>query len=422
MKNTPRVRFKGFSEEWEKESFEDFFLCFIPTNILSRAALTFEKKEIRNIHYGDILIKFGSVLDVEKESIPFIAENTDELKSHLLKNGDIIFADAAEDETVGKCTELLNILDSKVVSGLHTIACRPNKSTQNGFLGYYLNSYSYRKQLLKLMQGIKVLSISKTNLTKTSLQTPTSQNEQAKIGDFFKNIDTLIAKNQQKHEKLTQMKKALLEKVFPKTDAKEPEIRFQGFSGEWKKNELKNLSYSIQYGLNAAAIPYDGKNKYIRITDINDETRHFTHDDLTSPKAHLDLAENYTLQKGDILFARTGASVGKTYHYNPHDGLVYFAGFLIRARIKKEVNSEFVFQNTLSSAYTKFIEITSQRSGQPGVNAQEYGEFSFMLPHSTEQAKIGELFRLLDKRIALQQGKIEKLKNMKHAFLENMFV
>ena len=116
-------------------------------------------------------------------------------------------------------------------------------------------------------------------------------------------------------------------------------------------------------------------------------------------------AENYRLSEGDILFARTGASVGKSYIYRSFDGLVYYAGFLIRARIKSEYNPEFVFQNTLTSDYEKFIKVTSMRSGQPGVNAQEYSQFEVMVPSRAEQDKISECLRNIDNFITLQQRK-----------------
>ena len=90
-----------------------------------------------------------------------------------------------------------------------------------------------------------------------------------------------------------------------------------------------------------------------------------------------------------MLFARTGASVGKTYRYKNSDGLVYFAGFLIRARIKQEYDPEFIFQNTITTNYNHFINVTSQRSGQPGVNAQEYSEYLVAIPEFPEQQKIG---------------------------------
>ena len=157
--------------------------------------------------------------------------------------------------------------------------------------------------------------------------------------------------------------------------------------------------------MNAAAKDYDGKNKYIRITDIDDSTHEFLADDIKSPNADLSDADNYILAEGDILFARTGASVGKTYIYKPSDGLVYYAGFLIRARILKEYNPNFVFQQTLTKDYEKFIAVTSQRSGQPGVNAQEYSEYKMMIPSKEEQDKISSVLLGIDNLITLHQCK-----------------
>ncbi len=200
-----------------------------------------------------------------------------------------------------------------------------------------------------------------------------------------------------------------------------PAIRFKGFTDEWEQRKLGDISSAFEYGLNAAAKEYDGVNKYLRITDIDDSSHAFRDDDLTSPDIDLSSAENYRLQEGEILFARTGASVGKTYIYKEFDELVYFAGFLIRAKIKPEYDAEFVFQNTLCSTYEKYIQITSQRSGQPGVNAQEYAEYSFLLPSCAEQKKIGNLLRQIDDLITLHQRKYDKLTNVKKSMLEKMF-
>lgn len=174
----------------------------------------------------------------------------------------------------------------------------------------------------------------------------------------------------------------------------------------WEQRKLGEIATSFEYGLNAAAKEYDGENKYIRITDIDDNTHEFLTDTLTSPDIDLIGAENYKLAEGDILFTRTGASVGKSYIYRASDGLVYYAGFLIRARIRKEYDAEFVFQNTLTDKYNKYIAVTSQRSGQPGVNAQEYSEFKIKVPEKEEQTKIGAYFHHIDHLITLHQRKI----------------
>lgn len=200
-----------------------------------------------------------------------------------------------------------------------------------------------------------------------------------------------------------------------------PKRRFRDFENEWVEMCLNDLSESFAYGLNAESKEYDGKNKYIRITDIDDDTRMFDGSDLTSPNIDYEVSNDYILSEGDILFARTGASVGKTYIYDRSDGKVYYAGFLIKARIKNEYYSEFIFQNTLTKRYKNFVHITSQRSGQPGINAQEYSTFKLFMPTIEEQQKIGEFFKILDERIANQKRKIAKVKALKSAYLTEIF-
>ena len=200
-----------------------------------------------------------------------------------------------------------------------------------------------------------------------------------------------------------------------------PEIRFEGFTDPWEQRKLGSIAASFDYGLNAAATEYDGQNKYLRITDIDDATHEFLKSDLTTPLADLAMSADYLLEEGDLLFARTGASVGKTYLYRQYDGTVYFAGFLIRARIGESADPEFVYQATLTDAYKKYVAITSQRSGQPGVNAQEYADYQLMLPSRTEQQQIGMTLRSLDNLITLHQRKYDKLCTVKKSMLDKMF-
>ena len=152
---------------------------------------------MHNIHYGDILIKYSSIIDVESDDIPFIAHGKESKRTTYLRDGDVIIADTAEDETVGKCCEIININDAKVESGLHTMPCRPLVSFVPMFLGYYMNSQYYHKQLFPLMQGVKVLSISKSNIGKTQLSAPSSHFEQKKIVGMLHLIDRRISKQQQ---------------------------------------------------------------------------------------------------------------------------------------------------------------------------------------------------------------------------------
>ena len=214
---TPEIRFKGFSGVWEKSSFGTCF-ANVPNNTLSRAELNYQSGLAKNIHYGDVLIKFGETLDADSELIPFITNNdvSNKLKhTHTaLQDGDIVIADAAEDNTVGKSIELFNIGEQLVFSGLHTIAVRPTVPFASKYLGYYLNSASYHDQLLSLMQGTKVLSISKTAIQNTNVVFPNDSEEQAAIGNYFQKLDTLINQHQQQITKLKNIKQACLSKMF----------------------------------------------------------------------------------------------------------------------------------------------------------------------------------------------------------------
>lgn len=183
---------------------------------------------------------------------------------------------------------------------------------------------------------------------------------------------------------------------------------------------MGEVATGFEYGLNAKATKYDGVNKYLRITDIDDSTRLFSQSDLTSPEKISDIDAKYLLDNGDILFARTGASVGKSYRYDINDGKVYFAGFLIRISINSKNDTEFIFQKTLTAEYNNFVKVTSMRSGQPGINAREYSKFQFQVPKLKEQRKIGAFFKYLDKTINLHQRKLNKLKDLKKSYLERL--
>ncbi|MBC1890489.1 restriction endonuclease subunit S [Listeria booriae] len=249
-----------------------------------------------------------------------------------------------------------------------------------------------------------------------------SLKEQNEISSFFKHLDNTIALHQRKLDALKQMKKGFLQQLFPENGEKVPRVRFADFQEEWEQRKLGDITDSFGYGLNASAKEYDGKSKYIRITDIDESSHLFNQENLTSPDTCLDYANNYLLEEGDILFARTGASTGKSYYYTKNDGRVYFAGFLIRARIKQKYDVKFIFQNTLTSKYNNFIQITSQRSGQPGINALEYSKFALCIPKLSEQNKIGSFFQQLDKTIDLYHYRLDQLNILKKSCLQNMFI
>lgn len=211
----PAVRFKGFNETWKQQKFHDV-VDGLQNNTLSRSDLSYDCGSVKNIHYGDILTKFGEFIDASKTSLPYISDNakTDRFRNSFLKDGDVVITDTAEDDTVGKCIEIQGSENLKILAGLHTIACRPKQKYGPKYLGYYLNSPTYHNQLRPLMQGIKVTSISKSALQNTDIQMPKSIAEQTKIGDIFSNLDSLISIIQREIKGLNTIKQSLLQKMF----------------------------------------------------------------------------------------------------------------------------------------------------------------------------------------------------------------
>ena len=392
----PALRFKGFTDPWEQRKLDEAFGFTVPNNTLSRAELNQESGSVRNVHYGDVLIKYGSVLDAQNDELPFITgRSKDDFKGALLQNGDIIIADTAEDETTGKVCEIVNIQDKDVVAGLHTMVCRPKNKTAEGYFGYYMNSSSYHHQLLPLMQGIKVLSLSKTNVQKTTVKYPKDKAEQQKIADCLRRIDTLITLHQRKYEKLANIKKSMLDKMFPQNGASVPEIRFKGFTDPWeqrKLGEMVDVCSGMDYKhLSEGDIPVYGTGGYM--LSVNKA--------LSYDRNAVGIGRKGTIDKPYILKAP----------FWTVDTLFY-------AIPKDSKNIDFTFDVFQKVDWKKKDEST----GVPSLSKIAINETSISTPSKLEQERIGSFFRNLDTLITLHQRKLEKLQNIKKSCLDKMFV
>ena len=408
----PAIRFAGFTDPWEQRKLGDVASSF--DYGLNAAATEYDGQN-----------KYLRITDIDDETHEFsksdlttpladLAMSAD----YLLKEGDLLFARTGA--SVGK-TYLYRQFDGMVYFAGFLIRARIGEGADPEFAYQATLTDAYKKYVAITSQRSGQPGVNAQEYADYQLMLP-SKTEQQQIGMTLRSLDDLITLHQRKYDKLVIFKKSMLEKMFPKDGESVPEIRFAGFTDPWEQRKLGDVASSFDYGLNAAATEYDGQNKYLRITDIDDETHEFSKSDLTTPLADLAMSADYLLKEGDLLFARTGASVGKTYLYRQFDGMVYFAGFLIRARIGEGADPEFAYQATLTDAYKKYVAITSQRSGQPGVNAQEYADYQLMLPSKTEQQQIGMTLRSLDDLITLHQRKLELLQNIKKSLLDKMFV
>ena len=402
MADIPKIRFKGFTEPWEQRKFDEVFDCTIPNNTLSRAELNYESGSVRNIHYGDILIKYGSVVDVQNDEIPFATgKSNDDFKGALLQDGDIIIADTAEDETTGKACEIGNSQGLDVVSGLHTMVCRPRNKMALGYLGYYLNSDAYHHQLLPLMQGIKVLSLSRTNVQKTMVCYPKSKAEQQLIADCFRNLDNLITLHQRKCDDTKELKKYMLQKMFPKNGEKFPEIRFKGFTEAWEQRKAKDLC-SISTGKsNTQDRVDDGIYPFYVRSPIVEHSNRYLFD------------EEAVLTVGD------GVGTGKVFHYvngkyDLHQRVYRMFDF------SEEITAKYFYYYFSNHFYDRVMAMTAKTSVD-SVRYEMIADMDIALPKVKEQMAISDYFERLDNLITLHQRKCDTLKELKKYMLQNMF-
>ena len=191
-------------------------MTILQNNTFSRDNLSVGGNGVRNIHYGDVLIKYGAVLDLHSENVPVINAEQDISKFSALsylRNGDVVFADTAEDYTVGKSTEIIGAENIAALSGLHTIPCRPQGSFAPMYLGYYFNSDYFKKQLYPMIQGTKVSSISKSEIIKTKIIVPCLQ-EQARISSIMSTLDDRIDAAKHTTKDLIDLRSGLLQQLF----------------------------------------------------------------------------------------------------------------------------------------------------------------------------------------------------------------
>ncbi|MCT3224949.1 restriction endonuclease subunit S [Lactiplantibacillus plantarum] len=404
MKNenlVPKVRFKGFSDPWEQRKLGE--LGKIQGGGTPDSGIA---------EYWDGNVNWFTPTEVSNNG--YLESSNRKITSLGLKKSSARLMPAS---TV--------LITSRAGVGRMGILKYP-ASTNQGFQSLILNSatdeyfiYSMQPIISKLANrlasGSTFTEISGKQMEKIEIMIPTT-GEQNRISSLMKCINNLIAANEDKLEQLKTLKKLMMQKIFSQ------EWRFKGFTDPWEQRKLGELSNGFTYGLNASAKAYDGKHQYLRITDIDDETRTFKQTHLTSPDIDFIRDNSYVLKLGDIVFTRTGASTGKTFIYRTADSIVYYAGFLIKMSVREDIDSEFVFQNTLTTSFNRFVKVMSQRSGQPGINSKEYARFKLYIPKLKEQVLVGNMLLLIDNLIAANEDKLNQLKELKKYLMQNMFV
>ena len=347
------------------------------------------------------MIKYPAILNIKNDKIPYITGGKlEKYKSSLLENGDLIFADAAEDETVGKAVEVNGLTEENLVAGLHTIVARPKDKKAEFFLGYYINSNTYHRQLLRLIQGSKVSSISKGNLQKTLVSFPKDFEEQQKIGAFFKKIDDTITLHQRKLDKLKSVKQAYLSEMFPAEGERVPKRRFPGFTDDW---ELRKLSEFVSFYNGLTYSPNDvNENGTLVLRSSNVKDGEVVVADNVYVDTEKVTSEN--VKVGDIVVVvRNGskALIGKHAVIKESMPNTVIGAFM--SGIRTDIP---FFVNALLD--TKWFEKEIEKNMGATINqitGYMFSNMEFIIPSIAEQSAIGTFFSTLDRHITLHQRK-----------------
>jgi len=384
---------------WEQRKFDEVFDCTVPNNTLSRAELSYDEGTVLNVHYGDVLIKYGSVLDVQKDDIPRIPHRCrEDFNGALLQDGDVIIADTAEDETTGKACEIGNLQGSAIVSGLHTMVCRPRNRMALGYLGYYLNSNAYHHQLLPLMQGIKVLSLSRSNIQKTSVSYPIAVKEQQLIAYYFSQLDNLITLHQRECISFTGRADRLILTANKKRTTSSWEQR--------KLSELTSMHARIGWqNLRTSEFLDSGNYMLITGTDFNDGAINFSTCHYVERERY-EQDRNIQIHNGSILITKDGTLGKVAYVQGLSMPATLNAGvFNVQIKDANNVDEKYLFQYLKAPFLMDYVDKKATGGTIKHLNQSILVDFPVILPQRSEQTLIGAFFLQLDNLITLHQRK-----------------
>lgn len=393
-----------YPKDWKRYSFRSFFKL-LTNNTLSRDKLS-SSGETGDIHYGDILVKYGSTIS-SSDDIPRIKPDFHFQATDYLQKNDVIIADTAEDETVGKMIQIGDV-DFPLVSGLHTIACRPTIETADGYLGYYMNSKCWHDQLLPYIVGTKVSSVSKKSLRETELYLPADISEQRSIVEALAGMDTHIANLTELIEKKKAIRDGALE------DLVSGRTRLVGFHGKW-----------ICTALNEIAKVYDGTHqtpKYVSsgIRFVSVENINAIYESNKYIK-RTDFERDFKVQpiKGDILMTRIG-DIGSTCLIESDEPIAYYVSLALLKQIK--INSMYLCYAMKGSQFMKELDDRTLHHATPKkINKGEIGKCLVWYPSDPEEQRmIASTLSDMDEEIHCLSVERDKMQRIKAGVMDDL--
>ena len=410
--DTPAIRFKGFTDTWEQRKLGEMGQTY--------TGLSGKTKD----DFGHGSGKFITYMNVF--SNPVASSNMTEAieiddSQNKVQFGDVLFTTSSETpDEVGMSSVWLENAENTYLNSF-CFGYRPTTEYNPYYLAYMLRSSSMRKKITFLAQGISRYNISKNKMMDIEMPIP-SIDEQKQIGEYFRNLDNLITLHQRKYDKLTNVKKSMLEKMFPKNGSNVPEIRFKGFTEAWEQRKLGEMGQTYT-GLSGKTKDDFGHGSGKFITYMNVFSNPVASSNMTEA-IEIDDSQN-KVQFGDVLFttsSETPDEVGMSSVWLENAENTYLNSFCFGYRPTTEYNPYYLAYMLRSSSMRKKITFLAQGISRYNISKNKMMDIEMPIPSIDEQKQIGEYFRNLDNLITLHQRELEKLKNIKKSCLENMFV
>ncbi|MEN3953795.1 restriction endonuclease subunit S [Ligilactobacillus salivarius] len=394
------TQFTGASFTWERKKL-GILITRVKSYPLSRSVEVKKETDVKYVHYGDIHTNIADEID-KNNNLPFINEIYKEYDE--LKLDDVIVADASEDyKGIADAAVIISNLPYTIIAGLHTIALRPTSLIKGYFLYHIFKTENFKRFGYKIGTGLKVFGISYNNLAKYKVYYPQEIEEQEKIIGILSNLTNSINLHERKCEELTLIKKALLQKLFPKKEEVRPEVRYKNFSDAWEQRKLGEvLSYEQPGPYIVNSDNYDNKFNVPVLTAGKSFILGFTNEVKGIKKA----------SESDPVIIFDDFTTGS--HYVDFPFKVKSSALKILSKTNEKIDTKFIYE-VLSR-----INYVPQSHERHWIS--QFSKFNVMIPTSQEQEKVGNFLKQLDHLIALHQRKLEKLKQLKKFLLQNMFI
>ena len=403
--DAPAIRFKGFSDAWEQRKAIDI-ADYSKGNGYSKGDLTDAGTPI--ILYGRLYTKYQfAISEVDTFAVP--------RNGAVYSQGNEVIVPASG-ETAEDIARASAVEKSGVLLGGDLNILRPFDFINPLFLALAISNGEPQKELAKKAQGKSVVHIHNTDIQEVTIVYP-SRTEQDRIVSVFRQLDHLITLHQRKFEKLTNVKKSMLEKMFPQNGSSYPEIRFKGFTDPWEQRKWIN---TVDISTNMVD-PKSGKYDLLpHVAPGNIES--FTgrlYDNVKLVGEENLISGKFVFNVGDIVYGKINPQLGK-YVFARFSGLTSADAYVLNA--KNGIVQKFLYAVIQTRDFYDYSVSVSKRSGMPKINRDELNAYSYWAPSESEQLKIGEYLLTLDHLITLHQRELKKLQNIKKSMLEKMFV